>query len=608
MRIHHTFLAVALAGLTACGAKTSDTGAVDATLASDADDAQLADLPGTDADAATADDVLSADTSPAVPTCGPQAAFDPTASGAAPSSRVGDLTLPTLDGDWNLAKNWTGCDSYVFVFTAPDAKYTYAHAVWSSAPADLLKNSPTNVHYFFGSYDADDDTANATVQKQKDRFDAALAKLTPEKQAAWEGRLHYIAVVPFNLDGWLGAALQKAGVFGLAIDRQQTWRELGSLALPGANPTLKSLVYEVQRLEYEAKNLNTEAADKATVVSLWDHVNGGNGWGPPKVYADVTLPDAGEMAKFDTLMLDMAHGCKDGLDANCPDWDREAYMNVCDNTTESAASVAMACQTGTDTMDCTCAKPDGRSSVGKRACNADGKGYGVCECPCDTEFARQITSYKRQGRWLTDESALLPLLKTGGKVRFRYDTPDGWLLTASLRLSTQGKATRPATILPLWHGEQYDETYNGKFKPIDVAVPATAKSVKIVAIITGHGSGTDSLNCAEFCAHDHLFSVGGKTFTKAHPLAGTGQGCLQQATTGAIPNQFGTWPYGRAGWCPGMDVQVWTADVTAQVKPGQTATVSYQALIGGKPFVPVWTGGGDYKPVIRMSSGLEFEE
>ncbi len=589
--------------LTACGSKAADSTAADVAAVSDVQDAALADDVTALADAgATDDDVAVADTGPTVPTCGPQAAFDLTATGTTPGTRVGDLTLPTLDGDWNLAQSWTGCDSYVFVFTAPGSQYSAAQAVWKSSASDLLKNSPKNVHYFFGSYEADDATAAATVQTQKDRFDTALAALPAEKQAAWAGRLHFLSVVPFNLANWLGAALQKAGVFGLAIDRQQQWREIGGIS------NLKSLMYEVQRADYEAKNALAEAADHATVVQLWTQTNGGNGWGPPKVYADVTLPNASQMAQFDTATLDMAHSCTGGLDANCPDWDREAYMNLCDQTTETAASVAMACQTGTDTLACGCVKPDGRSSVGTRACAADGKSYGGCECPCDTEFARQITSYKRQGRWLTDVSAMLPLLKNGGKVRFRYDTPDGWLLTTSLRLSTAAKATRPTTLVPLWHGEQYDEKYNSLFKPIDVAVPATAKVVKIVALITGHGSGTDTLNCAEFCPHEHIFSVGGKTFTKTHALAGTPAGCQQQAVTGAIPNQYGTWPYGRAGWCPGMDVAVWSADITAAVKPGTTATLSYQALLNGKPYVPVWTGGGDYKPVIRMSSWVEFEE
>ena len=562
-------------------------------------DADLEDADGADGPAIDAD---GAGDGGGVATCGPQPVFDPAANGSAPGSRVGDVVLPTLDGDWSLAQGWTGCDSVVFLFTAPGSKFTAIQAVWKTAPLDLLKASPPNVHYVFGAYEADDATAEATVAAQKARFQQALAKLPGDLADAWAPRLHFVSVVPFSIPGWLGQTLKAKGVFGLAIDRQQTRREVGSLQ------SLKSLAFEAQRLEYEAAAALAMAADQATVVPLWDKVNGGNGWGPPKVFADVTFPDAAAMAKFDTMTLDIGHACKDASDANCPDWDREAYLNICDLTTESAVAVPMACQTGTDTQTCACSKPDGRTSTGKRACNATGSGYGACECPCDTEFARQITSYKRQGRWLTDLSPLLPLVAKGGKARFRYDTPDAWLVTANVRLSTAGKATRPTSIVPLWHGEQFDAQYNDKFLPLDVPVPKDTKAARLVAIITGHGSATDTENCAEFCPHEHIFSVGGKSFSKAHPLAGTATGCQSQVLTGALPNQYGTWPYGRAGWCPGMDVQVWTADVTAQVQPGQSATFSYKALLGGKPFVPSWTGQGDYKPVIRMSSWVEFEQ
>ena len=374
----------------------------------------------------------------------------------------------------------------------------------------------------------------------------------------------------------------------------------------GGNPAMKYLGYDVQRLEYEAANLIALGKDNATVVPLWEGANGGNGWGPPKAFADVVLPDAAAMKQFDTLVLDMAHGCKDGLDANCPDWDREAYMNVCDQPVQTGDLVGIACQ-GTETVACDCTTPVGGASQGVRTCQKDGF-QGACECGCNTEFARQITSYKRQGRWFTDMTPLLPLVKNGGKQRFRYDTPDGWLLTTRLRLSKQGKPTRPTGAATLWHGEQLDATYNQKFKPIDVAIPATAKAVRVVAIITGHGSATDTLNCAEFCNHSHIFSVGGQEFVKDHKNASSSVGCLDQVPQGALPNQYGTWPYGRAGWCPGMDVKVWSADVTAAVKAGQTATFAYKALVNGKEFVPVWTGQGDYKPVIRMSSWVEWEE
>ena len=116
-------------------------------------------------------------------------------------------------------------------------------------------------------------------------------------------------------------------------------------------------------------------------------------------------------------------------------------------------------------------------------------------------------------------------------------------------------------------------------------IPVTAKKVELHAIITGHGGAT-MYNCAEFCDHQHLFTVNGKTYTKDFPEAGSGgdsEGCLKKINQGAVPNQSGTWWFGRGGWCPGMQVDPWIVDVTKDVTPGQMATVSYQGLFMNKP-------------------------
>ena len=40
-------------------------------------------------------------------------------------------------------------------------------------------------------------------------------------------------------------------------------------------------------------------------------------------------------------------------------------------------------------------------------------------------------------------------------------------------------------------------------------------------------------------------------------------------STGGVPNQYGTWVYGRAGWCPGQDVAPYVVDITEYVKNGK---------------------------------------
>ena len=49
-------------------------------------------------------------------------------------------------------------------------------------------------------------------------------------------------------------------------------------------------------------------------------------------------------------------------------------------------------------------------------------------------------------------------------------------------------------------------------------------------------------------------------------------------TTFTPTQRYGTWLYGRDGWCNGRPVTPWSADVTKATVPGETVTLSYRAL------------------------------
>jgi hypothetical protein len=51
---------------------------------------------------------------------------------------------------------------------------------------------------------------------------------------------------------------------------------------------------------------------------------------------------------------------------------------------------------------------------------------------------------------------------------------------------------------------------------------------------------------------------------------------------GVVPNQHGTWYFGRGGWCPGLDVAPWVRDVTAQAAPGTSVDLRYTTTYGGR--------------------------
>ena len=81
-------------------------------------------------------------------------------------------------------------------------------------------------------------------------------------------------------------------------------------------------------------------------------------------------------------------------------------------------------------------------------------------------------------------------------------------------------------------------------------------------------------------------------------------GCEQQVAYGTVPNQFGTWFYGRGGWCPGMEVAPRTLDITASVTPGTSATIRYEGRLDGEPYVPIPATNGGFGASIRMLSWM----
>ena len=533
------------------------------------------------------------------------AAFDGTAKGSEPWQKVGDFTVPTVDGDVSLSKLWTGCDSYVFVIYHPNKQYAaYAGAVWKTSPSVLFKEAPKNTHWFFMSYGSD---AKGDASAQRDTYLDALLKLPAAQQKHWKPRLHFVTQRAFDLPGWIGASLKKKSVFFFTIDRHQRRREVGLVKPPVGNQpaNLGYLAVESRIYNWEWQtDQDLAALPSPTVVDIFDKTPVQSGWGGKKHFVDVTLPAKDKMATLDTASLEIVHGCKDGIDKNCPDWDRETSLFLCARPKSEGPPPPVACK-AKEKKPCPCIGADGKGAEGTQTCKNDGSGFGACSCGC-AEIARQISTYKRHGRWLTDISPLLPLLRHGGKQRFAYLTVDKWIVTARLRLYNSGKPTKPTSIQYLWNGGQYHDKYNDNHKPKKVKVPAGMKKARIVALISGHGSGTDTKNCAEFCAHSHHFSVGGKEVVKQHPLVANG--CLKKVPQGVVPNQFGTWPFARAGWCPGWDVKLWTADITAGLQPGKEAEISYKSLLGGKNYVPQWTGKGDYKPVIKMRSWIVFEQ
>ncbi len=460
-----------------------------------------------------------------------------------------DFTIPLMDGkSWTLSEHWMGCESFLFVpdMARSDADPTPITSATEDYPndvAELVAASPRNAHWFFFSDDGNDDDVAAANQGAADQVADALASLGSEDGEWWSERLHVVSGQARDLDGWPSDALHNGmGDVGMAIDRKQRLRGLGSLsdveryrsalAWPWEN-NLAYAALDAKRLEVEAE---VEAAlDPAdTVVPGWQGE-------VISEFADmpITFPSAEELEGYDRLLIDVDMRCPDHSSPefnNCGAWDYIANVFVDD---------------GSGTF---------------------------------TEISRMITSYHRETHWIVDASQMLPLLK-GGTQTVRWSWAPKWNVQPtetwfSFRLGKSGAGIRPSTTTYLYSGGAFGSKYNVGREPVDVAIPSTAKKVELYAIITGHGAGTHQ--CAEFCNTQHEFTVNGAVYLKEDPGASTESGCRDEGLPFQMtPNQWGTWWFGRGGWCPGQPVVPFVVDVTNDVTPGGTATVSYRGLYEG---------------------------
>ena len=283
------------------------------------------------------------------------------------------------------------------------------------------------------------------------------------------------------------------------------------------------------------------------------------------------------MNGYKGLSVELLRGCPDGnmnySDAGCDDYDRIAHLY---------------------------------------SCEADSSGC--------TEIARWITPFDRQPHSLTDITPFISHLRPGGDRVIKFQE-SGWpnsLLTLRFRfhhyLPEEDYEYSPMEYENAWNGTvQFNPQYADNRPPVVFTPPEGAQRVELVAYITGHGWGSAGCyNCAEFCNSRHDFTVNGGTleFQKSHPEAGDNNYCMELETIaqGVVPNQFGTWGYGRAGWCPGMDVTPYITDITEYISIGEENIIQYDAcrVVGNNCVTPPTCQGDGYCPEIAMSSYIIY--
>uniref|UniRef100_H3C439 Si:dkey-256h2.1 n=1 Tax=Tetraodon nigroviridis TaxID=99883 RepID=H3C439_TETNG len=339
-----------------------------------------------------------------------------------------------------------------------------------------------------------------------------------------------------------------------AIHQQGVLAEMGLFLYP----SFSFVNWQAQWFDFYA-DLQARLQSPAKVVPVFDKakMQGKNG-----AVATVDMPQG--LSDFTVLQLDASLMCPGRRDLSCAHWDRTVQLFVC--------------------------------------CDPLGP-Y------CNVELGRWITAFRRgTGRWLMDVSPLLPLLD-GQKCTLTMRTDPWsmlWLVSLNLRFSVHdpksdgGEVLRPFRVMPLYSGGTFDRNYNKRLEPVRFSVPAPAQKVELYAVITAHGS--DDRSCGEFCVTSHHFLLNGVfNNTLMFDSAGSPLGCTTQVKEGAVPNEYGTWLYGRGGWCDGLQVDPWRVDVTKQLNMSEPNSIIYFGLFEGRDPNPSKDPG-----YIIMSSFLVF--
>jgi hypothetical protein len=388
----------------------------------------------------------------------------------------------------------------------------------------------------------------------KAQVDDALAGMDEESRAGWERRIHYVEGNARMLGNWVSDLMRSPG-WGFGIDRFQRIRYIGSFAdlerydssYGWFAPNLSMAANEAIFYNFEAEREAQMRANVGTVLRVFDHQPmSDSGWAGARTYAEVDFGSPDDLAAHDTLTYDLSMDCDgDGEYGDCPAWDYLVYLYLCDEDDPATSA-------------------DESES-------------------CGTEIGRWITTYHREGRWVHDASAMLPLIAGGGVRRLAFYTQQLYDVTLDIHLSNAGKEATPAASTWMWSGGGLDLDYNDEHAAIELDIPATATKVELATVISGHGMSSTG-NCAEFCNTTHDFIVNGETYTRDFPEAGASVDCMDKVSEGTVPNQYGTWWYGRSGWCPGKEVPVVMTDITSAVTPGMTNLFEYQAWYNGAPF------------------------
>ena len=193
-----------------------------------------------------------------------------------------------------------------------------------------------------------------------------------------------------------------------------------------------------------------------------------------------------------------------------------------------------------------------------------------------TPYGKRLIMGGEDGwQWVYDVSDYAPLLT--GKVDLHIGNNQE-LLDLKFYFISGTPLRDPISVKNIYSLGAYDGHYGYTYQYGDISnndvlikkqvdLDPLASGFSIKAIISGHGHEGPKY-CCEWINKSHSYIINGlKEFT---------WNVWKDCGDNPIYPQGGTWPYDRAGWCPGTKVDEYVFEITDLVNPGQTISIDYE--------------------------------
>lgn len=201
-----------------------------------------------------------------------------------------------------------------------------------------------------------------------------------------------------------------------------------------------------------------------------------------------------------------------------------------------------------------------------------------------TEVLRHITPYRIAMSNYVDVTDLAPLLKGTQTLTSFIDTwvgpghaqGEGWRVTVRF-VFYPGPPAGPDEVINVWSrrsitvGQSGEgQTVPDQIEPFTFTVPEDATRVVAHLTTTGHSFG-NTYNCAEFCEMKHDLAINEDVFSTTP--------WRDDCDVNPVSPQFGTWEYGRNGWCPGAVSIGDKLDITDAIVVGAENTLDFDIVL-----------------------------